>query len=55
MKNYIAPEMKVANFNLSDVLTTSGGTGSDPVVKQLSDVGAFNGTLPSDSGVMYVD
>jgi len=54
MKNYIAPEMEVAKFNLSDVLTTSGNPA--PTVGLIS-AGAITAdvALPSDNGVTYVD
>ena len=54
MKNYIAPEMEVSKFNLSDVLTTSGDI-IGPVVEQLFNAGAYDGALSSDNGVKYVD
>ena len=51
MKNYIAPEMEVANFNLSDVLTTSGA----PAPVKLANAGsiAADVALPSDNGVTF--
>lgn len=55
MKKFIAPEMEVSKFNLSDILTTSGGTGSDPVITQLFNAGEYDGTISSDNGVTYVD
>jgi len=52
MKKFIAPEMEVSNFNLSDILTASGNPA--PAIK-LTEAGAYNGTLPSDNGVNYVN
>lgn len=51
MKNYIAPEMEVSKFNLSDILTTSG----DPTPAKLTDAGSITAdvALDSDNGVNY--
>ena len=54
MKKFTAPEIEVANFNLSDVLTTSGN--DTPVVTDnISNAGVYDGILAADNGVTYVD
>ena len=47
MKNYIAPEMEVSKFNLSDVLTTSGDTVTFAAENEFA--------LPNDNGVTFTN
>lgn len=46
MKNYIAPEMEVNKFNLSDILTASGLTELAPITEE--------NAIQSDNGVTYI-
>ena len=48
MKNYIAPEMEVSKFNLSDVLTTSGDT-------TVTFAAENKFALPNDNGVTFTN